>query len=173
MWRNLQPSVVLLLSRSPFCLNMNKNNKLCRMAAVIYFPSIHDKEAESQKIWPQFDSEPKELAPLRRTSAADSLNQEGHHAVGPNYSSTARQPDAPPALTPSGCVSVSDYRPLEAFGAPAAEEPGPAEWTEEDEICEHLIRLKEIELLAMMGETFGILKRKEKTAMTRTRRKRK
>lgn len=67
---------------------------------------------------------------------------------------------APAAWTSTGCLSVSRYRPLDAFGA-TAEDPGPAPWSEEEETCELLKRLKEIELLNMVEETPGAPQREE------------
>ncbi|KAJ8416263.1 hypothetical protein AAFF_G00382850 [Aldrovandia affinis] len=48
----------------------------------------------------------------------------------------------------TGRLTVPEYRPLEFYCPPT----GPAIWSEGDEICELGIRLKEIELLTLMGE---------------------
>ncbi|KAL7387394.1 hypothetical protein ABVT39_022780 [Epinephelus coioides] len=124
------------------------------MAAARYFPSIHDKTAENKKTWALFDPKPTQLNFLTSSSSTDSFNKDCKAGANHN-SSTSQQVEAKAAWTASGCLAVPDYQPLEVFSM-TAEVPGSASWSEEDELCELNIRLKEIELRNMIGDTPGI-----------------
>lgn len=104
---------------------------LCKMAAVTYFPSIHDNTTDNKKIWALFY--PKQPKCDRSGSAFQRVHAEA-------------------AWTPWGRLAVPDYQPLDAFSA-TAEDPGSASCGEAEEVCELSIRLKEIELRNMMEET--------------------
>ncbi|XP_026230711.1 uncharacterized protein C11orf91 homolog [Anabas testudineus] len=123
------------------------------MAAVTYFPSIHDETTGDTTMWAPFYLKSKQLS-SRVTSAAGSSSNSRTDGDDRN-SSTTQQVGAPAARTTSGGLLVSDYQPLEAFCA-TAEDPGPGSWSEDDEICELLIRLKEMELCSMIGESRGL-----------------
>lgn len=129
-------------------------HSLSKMAAISYFPSIHDSTTENKEIWAPFDPKPEYLNSPGTTPAADPCIKDCRDGAHQN-SSTAQEVGAPAAWTTSGCLTAPGYRPLDAFSA-TAEDPGSASWGDADEICELLIRLKEIELRDMIGETSGI-----------------
>ena len=56
----------------------------------------------------------------------------------------------------SGILAAQEYQPLEVF-SPGAGGPS-ARWSEEDDICELDIRLKEIELVTLMGDSFDTVR---------------
>lgn len=112
------------------------------MAAFSYFRSLHDN------IWTPFDPKPKWLHPLTIASAKHTSFMSGNG----QKSSTAQRAEAQAPRTTSGHLAASGYL--------TAEDPGPASWSEAEELCELLIRLKEIELCNMIGETSGIPERK-------------
>lgn len=119
------------------------------MAAVRYFPSIHDDTTENMKIWAPFDPKPKQLNSQNISSTSDSSDKDCKTGADQN-SSTSQQVEAKAAWK-----TLSEYRPLDVFSV-TAEDPGSASWSEAEEICELYIRLKEIELCNMIGETSGI-----------------
>lgn len=127
---------------------------LSKMAAVSYIPSIHDKTAENKNIWAHFHPEPRQLNSLTKWSTTDSFNEDYKDGAEPNSAASLRV-EAGAALTTLSCLAVPAYRPLDAFSV-TAEDPGPAPWSEADDICKVSIRLKEIELCNMMEETPGI-----------------
>lgn len=127
-------------------------HSLSKMAAINYFPSIHDKTTKN--IWTSFDPKPKRLHLLTTSSATKSSNMTFNAGAGQN-SSTAQQAEGRAPWTTSGRLAVIDYQPLDVFGG-TTEDPGSASWSEAEELCEVLIRLKEIELCNMIGETSGI-----------------
>ncbi|GAA6227894.1 uncharacterized protein C11orf91 homolog isoform X1 [Lates japonicus] len=126
-------------------------------AAVRFFPSIHDNTTDNNEIWAPFDPKLNQPNTLKNTSAADSSKKDFGDGDDQNSSTSQMEAEAPAAWMTSGCLRVPDYQPLDAFSATAPEDPGPAPWSEEEEICELLIRMKELELLRMMGEPPGIL----------------
>lgn len=134
-------------------------HSLSNMAAVTYFPSIHDRTTGDKTIWAPFYLKSTQLNSHISSTAGSSCSNGMSDGVDRN-SSTTQQVGAPAAWTTSGHLSMSDYQPLDAFRV-TAEDPGSAPWGEEDEICELLIRLKEIELRDMIRETSGILQCKE------------
>lgn len=117
---------------------------LSKMAAVKYFPSIHNK-TDNKKTWPFFDPAPNQKNSLpigsRNDCSANNLND-----------GADQQLEAPAAWKTSNILPVPDYQPLDVFSA-AEEDPTVASWSEADDICELCIRLKEIELCNMIGET--------------------
>lgn len=125
-----------------------------KMAAVRYFPSIHDNTTKNPKIWAPFDPKPKQLNSRNITSTTDSSNKDCKTGADQN-SSTSQQVESKAAWNTLGCLAVSEYQPLDVFSG-TAEDPGSASWSEAEEICELYIRLKEIELCNMIGETSGI-----------------
>lgn len=135
-----------------------------KMAAVTYFPSIHDKTTGDETIWAPIDLKSQKLH-SHVTSTAGSSGNSRSNGVDRKSSATQQAGAGPAAWTTPGCLSVSDYQPLDAFSV-TAEDPGAASWSEEEEICELLIRLKEIELCSMLGETSGILQCKETIRIT-------
>ncbi len=124
-------------------------HSLSKMAAVRYFPSIHDNTSDNMKIW-AFEPKPKQL-----NSQNISYTSHSCKTGADQNSSASQQVEAKPAWKTSRCLAASEYRPLDVFSG-TAEDPGSASWSEAEEICELLIRLKEIELCNMMGETSGI-----------------
>lgn len=116
------------------------------MAAANYFPSFHDR-TEGNKLWPSFGLKPKQTnAATRRDPSTKSFTG----GVDQNRS-TAPQVEATAASAAWSCLPVSDYRPLDAFSV-TAEGSGWTPWSEEDDICQLLIRMKEIELCDMIEE---------------------
>lgn len=135
-------------------------HSLTKMAAVNYFPSIHDKVAETKDTWHRFDLKPKQLSFQRTTAAAAAAEAFGKARAQSVHRRTRsedppQQLQAPAASTATtwGCLVLPDYQPLDAFSAPAAEDLGSVSQSEEDEMCELLIRMKELELCGIMGET--------------------
>ena len=128
------------------------------MAGARYFPSIHDNTQENKDIWAYFRPQPKQPYSLNISSTTKLSNKDRNAGASQN-SSTTQQIGATAAWPTLGHLAVPDYQPLDVFSVPA-EDPGPASWNEEEEMCELLIRLKEIELCDMIGETSGIPQRK-------------
>ncbi|XP_035526770.1 uncharacterized protein C11orf91-like [Morone saxatilis] len=123
------------------------------MAAVRYFPSIHDKTTANKKIWAPFIPKPKQQIVLPISSTTGS--SKNWNAGVDNNSSTTQWVNAKTPWMTLGCLAVPDYQPLGVFTG-TAEYPGPASSGEAEEICELCIRMKEIELCNMIGETSGI-----------------
>ncbi|TKS79393.1 hypothetical protein D9C73_014377 [Collichthys lucidus] len=138
------------LLRTSSILNTYKMmHSLSKMAAARYFPSIHDNTSENETIWAPVYDKPQQLNSWTTGSTKDSSTND----AGANKTSlTTQQTRAKAAwLT----LAVPDYQPLDVFSVTAGD-PGPVSWSEEDEICELAIRLKEIELCDMIRETSGI-----------------
>lgn len=125
-------------------------HSLGKMAAISYFPSIYDKTRQND-IWALFASKPK----LQTTrSATNSSNMTFNAGAGQNSSIT------PNAEAHASCMTlrslgVSGYQPLDVFGGTAVDH-GSTSRSEAEELCELLIKLKEIELCNMIGETGDI-----------------
>lgn len=140
----------LVLELDPYILNPYKMmHSLSKMAAVRYFPSIHDNTSENKTIWAHVYDKPQQLNSWTTSSATDSSNRD----AGANQTSSTNQQTGAKAAWLT--LAVPDYQPLDVFSV-AAEDPGPVSWSEADEICELTIRLKEIELCDMITETSGI-----------------
>ncbi|KAI3374229.1 hypothetical protein L3Q82_006079 [Scortum barcoo] len=97
-------------------------HSLSNMAAVRYFPSIHDNSTENVKIWPVFDGRPKQLNSRNVGSTSHFYNRPWRAGQS---SSASRRVEA--AWSTLGCPAASEYRPLNVFGA-TAEDPSPASW---------------------------------------------
>lgn len=138
-------------------------HSLTKMAVVNYFPSIHDKVAETKDTWRRLDLKPNQLSFQRTTPAAEAFGKARaqcvHRRTGSEDPQQLQAPAAS-AATAWGCLVPPDYQPLDAFSATAAEDLGSASQSEEDEMCELLIRMKELELCGIMGETPVISQRK-------------
>ena len=128
-------------------------HSLNKMAALRYFPSIHDKTAENKPaiIWAYFDPQPIRLSSLTIGSTLNYINK-GCNVNGGQLGSNARQVGADPAWTTSGCLAAPGYDALDVFGV-TAEDPGSVSGSEEEEKLETLIRMKEMELGNMIGGT--------------------
>lgn len=122
--------------------------------AVSSMPSIYDYTMEKKKIWAPFHPQPKQLNSVTMRFTTDFSKKDCGASADPN-SSTTLQTTAKAAWKTSGCLTVSDYQPLDVF-SPTAEDPGSASWSEAEEMCDVLIRKKEVELCNMMEETSGI-----------------
>lgn len=120
------------------------------MATVKFFPSIHDNTAENKRIWA-----PLYLIKTQLSSSANSLNEDLNAGASQVKTASSLQVEAEGPGQMFGCWTVSDYRPLDVFGV-TAEDPGSASWSEEDEMCELYIRMKEIELCNMMRDSPGV-----------------
>ena len=103
-----------------------------------YFPSIHDNSNASADIWST-------LIHNHATLHLKLQQQQQQHRSVQRKPATVR-PDW------SGILVAQEYQPLEVF-SPGAVGPS-ARWSEEDDICELDIRLKEIELVTLMGDSF-------------------
>ncbi len=125
------------------------------MAAFRPFPSIHDKTSDNKKIWTHFYLKPKQLNPL--TSFTTDSAKKDCNGGAYQVRSTTPQAGAEAPWKTLGCLSVSDYQPLDVFSV-TAEDSATASWSEADEMCELYIRLKEIELCDMIGDKPGIPK---------------
>lgn len=126
-------------------------HSLRKMAAVNYFPSIHDNTSENKNIWTLIQHNPRQPHHLIITADSSKNFSNGAH----RNRSLTQQVEAPAVWTTLGCLAVPDYQPLDTFSV-TAEDPGSASWSEAEDICELSIKLKEIELRNMIGETFGI-----------------
>ncbi|MEQ2255810.1 hypothetical protein ILYODFUR_017802 [Ilyodon furcidens] len=122
------------------------------MAAGNYFPSIHDK-MENHSNWPPFDTKLKKINSLPINVRRDSHNK----TSSVNWICSLTQGVKAPSTcqTSNLLMKVPDYRPLDVFVV-TAEDLGPASWSDEDEICELCIRLKEFELYEMMQDSAKI-----------------
>lgn len=122
-------------------------HSLNKMAALRYFPSIHDKTTENKTaiIWAYFEPQPIRLSSLTFRSTSNYFNK-GRNANGGQLGSNTRQVGAEAARTAPG------YDPLDVFGV-TAEDPGSVSESEEEEKLETLIRMKEMELSNMIGGT--------------------
>ncbi|KAK5860389.1 hypothetical protein PBY51_021870 [Eleginops maclovinus] len=124
------------------------------MAASRYFPSIHDMRADNKSIWTHLDLRPEQLN-LLTISFTEAFLNKGCKVGASKKTSTTLQDEANAASMKCSSLAVSDYQPLDFFSSTAVEH-GSTTWSEEDEMCEINIRLKEIELGNMMGEP-GVL----------------
>ncbi|KAK5919976.1 hypothetical protein CgunFtcFv8_023822 [Champsocephalus gunnari] len=120
------------------------------MAAGRYFPSIHDERADNKNIWTYLDLKTEQLnsRPISFTNACFNKGCKD----GKTHS-TALQDDAKADWR--GSLAVADYRPLDVFSSSAVD-PGSTSWSEDDDMCEINIRLKEIELRDVVEEPLCI-----------------
>ncbi|KAL3055648.1 hypothetical protein OYC64_018344 [Pagothenia borchgrevinki] len=122
------------------------------MAAGRYFPSIHDKRADNKSIWTYLDLKTEQLNSLPISSTKAFFNKGCKDGTGKKHSTTLQE-DAKADWW--GSLAVSDYRPLDIFSSSAVD-PGSTSWSEEDDMCEINIGLKEIELRDMVEEPLCI-----------------
>lgn len=127
-------------------------HSLGKMAAIRYFPSYYDKTRQND-IWAPFACKPK-LWTI--SSATNSSNRTFNAGAGQNSSSLliTQRAEAHTTWMTVSSLAVSDYQPLEVFGGTSVD-PGSTSRSEAEELCELLIKMKEIELCNMMGETSG------------------
>lgn len=136
------------------------------MAAIRYFPSIHDdNKAEKKDMWHCFEVKLKRLSSAARKNRVAAAAEASSVKAGADTTKTGSddaqqlQASSPAASTTTttttrwGCLVPPEYQPLNAFSATAAEDPGSTSQSEDDEMCELLIRMKELELLSIIGET--------------------
>lgn len=118
---------------------------LSKMAAPSRFPSIHDKTGENINIFGQFGHKLQQ----RYNFLAPRHQGVGLRLIRSAPSQVRAEPLGPATLD---CSPASDYNPLDAF-ASKAQDPDSTPWSEDEELCELLIKMKEIELSRMIEET--------------------
>uniref|UniRef100_A0A3Q3E2F0 Uncharacterized protein n=1 Tax=Labrus bergylta TaxID=56723 RepID=A0A3Q3E2F0_9LABR len=123
-----------------------------KMAAVGYFPSIHDNSPENRNIWTPYESFTSSSAGKGCRLDAFQNSFSSQHVEDTGLSKKL------------ACLAAPDYQPLDVF-VRTAEGPRSASCSNAEEICELSIKLKEIELCNMMKETPDIPQSKLKMIM--------